>query len=67
VHGGLGEAVASVLMQQKSPSSGGVLGGFFKIIGIPDEYTVTGSQQDIFDHYGINEKGIADVVLSLIK
>ena len=67
VHGGLGEAVASVLMQHKSPSLGGVWGGSFKIIGIPDEYTVTGPQQDIFSHYGISEKGIADVVLDLIK
>ena len=39
----------------------------FKIIGIPDEYTVTGSQQDIFNHYGINEKGISNVVMSLLK
>ena len=39
----------------------------FRIIGIPDEYTVTGSQQDIFNHYGINEKGIAGVVLELLK
>jgi transketolase len=60
VYGGLGEACASFLLQN----------GFvkpFKIIGIPDEYTVTGSQQDIFDHYGINEKGITGTVLSLLK
>jgi len=60
VNGGLGEACASYLMQY----------GIFKpfrIIGIPDEYTVTGSQQDIFNHYGISEKGIADVALSLLK
>jgi transketolase len=60
VYGGLGEACASYLLQQ----------GFakpFKIIGIPDEYTVTGPQQDIFNHYGISENGIADVVLELLK
>src|SRR6185436_5542728 len=60
VCGGLGEAVASWLLQN----------GFskpFKIIGIPDEYTVTGSQQDIFNHYGINEEGIANAGLSLLK
>jgi len=51
----------------QSPSTGGVWGGSFKIIGIPDEYTVTGSQQDIFNHYGINEKGIADAALALLK
>ena len=60
VYGGLGEACASYLMQH------GVVKPF-RIIGIPDEYTVTGSQQDIFNHYGINEKGIADVVLGLLK
>lgn len=60
IYGGLGEACASFLLQK----------GFtkpFKIIGIPDEYTVTGSQQDIFNHYNINAKGIADNVLSLLK
>jgi len=74
VNGGLGEAVASWLLQNclktegaKSPSFGGVWGGLFRIMGIPDEYTVTGSQQDIFNHYGINEKGIADLVLGLLK
>jgi transketolase len=58
IYGGLGEACASFLIQN----------GFakpFKIIGIPDEYTVTGSQQDIFNHYGINEKGLTDAVLGL--
>jgi transketolase len=60
VCGGLGEACASFLIQR----------GFskpFKIIGIPDEYTVTGSQQDIFNHYGISEKGIADTIIALLK
>ena len=60
VYGGLGEACASYLMQHGIAKP-------FRIIGIPDEYTVTGSQQDIFNHYGINEKGIADVVLGLLK
>lgn len=67
IYGGLGEAVASFLMQLKSPSTGGVLGGSFKIIGIPDEYTVTGSQIEIFNHYGISKEGIANEVLKLIQ
>ena len=60
IYGGLGEACASYLLQH----------GFhkpFKIIGIPDEYTVTGSQPDIFRHYGISEAGIAGTVLQLIR
>ncbi|TVZ16659.1 transketolase family protein [Maribacter sp. MAR_2009_72] len=51
VHGGLGEACASYLLQN----------GFnnpFSLIGIPDEYTVTGSQLEIFNHYGISGEGI---------
>jgi transketolase len=59
VNGGLGEACASFLLQHKVYKP-------FKIIGIPDEYTVTGSQQEIFDHYGINEDGIANVVESIL-
>jgi transketolase len=60
IYGGLGEACASWLLQK----------GFarpFRIMGIPDEYTVTGSQQDIFNHYRINEEGIATIALSLLK
>ncbi|MES1224250.1 MAG: transketolase C-terminal domain-containing protein, partial [Bacteroidota bacterium] len=53
VYGGLGEACASYLLQNGYKKS-------FKIIGIPDEYTITGSQQEIFNHYGISEEGIAD-------
>ena len=74
VNGGLGEACASWLLQNvigargsEGPSFGGVWGGSFRIIGIPDEYTVTGSQQDIFNHYGINEKGIASTVIELLS
>lgn len=60
VFGGLGEACASFLIQN----------GFrnrFKIMGIPDEYTVTGSQIEIFNHYGLSEDGIAETGLKLIN
>lgn len=60
VNGGLGEACASYLLQQGFAKS-------FKIMGIPDEYTVTGSQLDIFKHYGISEEGIAEEVMKLIQ
>ena len=60
VFGGLGEACASYLFENNYRNK-------FKIIGIPDEYTVTGSQQEIFDHYGISENGIADAALKLCK
>ena len=60
VYGGLGEACASFLMQNgfRNP---------FKIMGIPDEYTVTGSQNDIFKHYGISETGISEIALHLLE
>lgn len=60
VHGGLGEACASFLIQSgfRNP---------FKILGIPDEYTVTGAQGEIFEHYGISEGGIYKVATDLLK
>lgn len=60
IHGGLGEACASYLLQS------GILKPF-KILGLPDDYTVTGSQQDIFNHYGINASGIATTIQSLLR
>lgn len=53
VHGGLGGACAEFLLQ-----NGVYLP--FRIVGIPDEYTVTGSQQEIFDHYGITAQGLEE-------
>jgi len=60
VHGGLGEACASALMQAgvKVP---------FKIIGLPDEDTVTGAQADIFRHYGISMEGLAETAMNVLK
>lgn len=60
IHGGLGEACASYLLQHNLHKP-------FRIVGIPDEYTVTGSQQDIFNHYGITKDGIANTVMNLLK
>jgi transketolase len=59
VYGGLGEACASQLLQNGYAKP-------FKIIGIPDEYTVTGSQTEIMEHYGISESGIANAVIALL-
>ena len=60
IFGGLGEACASFLIQNNFCNR-------FKIMGIPDEYTVTGSQTEIFNHYGISEGGIAAAALGLIR
>ena len=60
VHGGLGEACASVLLQNGVSKP-------FRIVGIPDEETVPGAQADIFRHYGISMEGLSDVALKLLK
>jgi transketolase len=59
VNGGLGEACASFLLQNGYHNP-------FRIMGIPDEYTVTGSQNEIFAHYGLTEKGIAAAAMALL-
>lgn len=57
--GGLGEAIAALLMR-----SGVLLP--FEIVGIPNEYTITGSQMDIFNHYGISTSGLSQVAKKLL-
>lgn len=59
VNGGLGEACASWLLKNRYQKP-------FDILGIPDEYTVTGSQVEILNHYGISESGIAERAKALI-
>jgi transketolase len=59
VFGGLGSTVAALLMQNGISKP-------FKIVGIPDEYTVTGSQQEIFAHYGITPEGLAKTARQLL-
>jgi len=60
VNGGLGEACAGLLLQSGASVR-------FKIVGIPDEHTVTGSQADIFRHYGISMEGLQQTALALLK
>ena len=59
-NGGLGEACASWLLKNRYAKP-------FDILGIPDEYTVTGSQVEILNHYGISENGIASRAKALIE
>lgn len=60
IHGGLGEACAAVLMEAR-------INVPFRIVGIPDEETVTGAQADIFRHYGISMEGLSETALKLLK
>jgi transketolase len=60
VHGGLGEACAAALLQAGVNVP-------FRIVGIPDEETVTGAQADIFRHYGLSMEGLAALAKKLIS
>jgi len=58
IHGGLGDACASAILEAG-------ISARFKRVAIPDEYTVTGSQADIFGHYDISMEGLTSAALSL--
>ena len=57
IYGGLGEAVGSFLMQNGFHNK-------FKIVGLPDDHTVSGSQNEIFEHYGISRDGLAELAMN---
>ncbi|MBV9998421.1 MAG: transketolase family protein [Verrucomicrobia bacterium] len=59
VSGGLGEACAALLLQEGIHTR-------FKIMGFPDDHTVTGSQDEIFRHYGLDGPGLAATARKLL-
>ena len=59
VHGGLGSLCAAALLQNGVHPR-------FKIIALPDEPTVHGSQTEIFNHYGIHPEGLAHTARALL-
>lgn len=60
VYGGLGEHCASLLAQND-------LNVRFKILGIPDEYMINGSQSDVLDYYNMSPKKISEIVKDLLN
>ncbi|MCP4610315.1 MAG: transketolase family protein [Planctomycetes bacterium] len=58
--GGLGEACAAILMEANMQAP-------FKIAGIPDEYTMTGNQLEIFGHYGLTAPGLTRTAITLLE
>ena len=60
VYGGLGEMCASVITQEKININ-------YKILGIPDEYMVNGSQSDVLDHYGMSPEKLTNLAKSMIE
>ena len=59
IYGGLGEMCASILSQEKISIN-------FKILGIPDEYMINGSQSEVLDHYDMEPKKIAQLAKIMI-
>jgi transketolase len=59
IHGGLGEACAALLLQAGKCVP-------FKIVGFPDEYTVTGGQVEILKHYGIDGPALAETARGVL-
>jgi transketolase len=55
----LGEACAALLLQE------GIVVRF-KIAGFPDDHTVTGNQEEIFRHYGLDGPGLAATARKLL-
>lgn len=60
VSGGLGEACAAVLAQAGLTVP-------LRIMGLPDEETVSGSQAEILGHYGISPWGLATAARALLR
>lgn len=59
VCGGLGAAVAEFICQHKPVK--------MKLLGLPDEYLYSGSNHEVFAHYGLTAEGIAANVEALIR
>jgi transketolase len=59
VNGGLGEACAGLLLQEGIHTR-------FRIAGFSDEHTVTGNQEEIFRHYGLDGPGLAGLARSFL-
>jgi transketolase len=60
INGGLGGAVAEFLCENG-------FGGKFARVGLPDEFAVLGSPDEIYEYYGMSPQGIADKVAKLLK
>ena len=60
IYGGLGEICASIISQEKININ-------FKILGIPDEYMINGSQSEVLDHYDMAPHKISNLAKALIS
>ena len=60
INGGLGEKCASIISQKNIQIS-------FKILGIPDEYMINGSQSDVLDYYDMHPEKISNIAKKMLK
>lgn len=58
IHGGLGAAVAEVVVQHHPVP--------MRIVGIPDEPAIAGKTAEVFRHYGISVEHISSLALELL-
>ena len=59
INGGLGEKCASIISQKRIQIP-------FKIIGIPDEYMINGSQSDVLDHYNMKPEKLSNIAKKML-
>ncbi|QSX07873.1 transketolase [Alkalibacter rhizosphaerae] len=60
INGGLGGAVAEVLMEEGYQ-------GKFKRIGMPDEFAVLGTPDEVYKYYGVERTGIVKTINALME
>jgi transketolase len=60
IYGGLGSRCAALFLENGPPLR-------FKITGIPDEATVSGSQEEVIRHYGLDPDGLARTGQQLLE
>ncbi|WP_276352267.1 transketolase family protein [Cohnella caldifontis] len=58
IHGGLGAAVAEVVVQHRPVP--------MRILGIPDEPAIAGKTSEVFEHYGISASNIKQIALRML-
>ncbi|AIQ31546.1 transketolase [Paenibacillus sp. FSL P4-0081] len=59
IHGGLGAAVAEVVVQNHPV--------LMRVLGIPDEPAIAGKTAEVFNHYGITGENIKQIAMELIR
>jgi transketolase len=59
IYGGLGGAVSELIVQSHSVPA--------KILGIPDEWPITGTSPEVFNFYGLTAENIRNVAIDMLR